>query len=54
MEGGLPTKRCKKRTVEGDEEVTKGLSPCGLSEVINGEGNLEEVIGRQSPSPENR
>lgn len=53
MEGGLPTKLCKKRTVDGDEEVTKGLSPCGLSgKLTKGEGNFEAVIGRHSPSPE--
>lgn len=35
--GALPTKLCKKRTVEGDKEVTKGLPLYGLRE-----GNLVE------------
>lgn len=52
--GGLPTKLCKKRTVEGDEEVTKGL-PCGFSEkVTSGEGDSEKVTGGHLPSPESK
>lgn len=40
--GGLPTKLCKKRTVEGDE-VTKGL--CVLLEKSQVSKNTEEIIG---------
>lgn len=51
--GALPTKLCKKRTVEGDEEVAKGLPFHGLSgKVTNGERDFEELIGRRSPGPE--
>lgn len=51
--GALPTKLCKKRTVEGDEEVAKGLPFHGLSgKVTNGERDFEELIGRCSPGPE--
>jgi hypothetical protein len=45
VEGGLPTKLCKKRTGEGNE-VIKGLPPCVLLEkVTSRQEDFEEVIG---------
>lgn len=40
--GGLPTKLCKKRTVEGDE-VTKEHLPVVSKKVTSGEGDFEKV-----------
>lgn len=44
--GSLPTKLCKNRTGEGNEEVTGGFPPCVLLEKVTSlQEDSEEAMG---------